>query len=96
MVLHCDNEAVILVALNLVYHEQMKHIKDDCHFIRAKVAQIHIKYNDRAQHPVMNGILKDLPLSHIFKSGMVDNHTPAVGGYPRILSFLYLLHITCS
>lgn len=27
----------------------------------------------------MKGILKDLPLSHILKSGMVDIHTPAVG-----------------
>lgn len=51
MVLHCDNEAVILVALNLVYHEQTEHIEVDCHFIKEKVAQIHIKYtrlNDRA------------------------------------------------
>lgn len=90
MVLHCDNEAVILVALNLVNHEQTKHIEVDCHFIREKVAHIHIKYtrlNDRAQHLLMKGILKDLPLSHIFKSGMVDIHTPAVGGIQKSSHF---------
>jgi hypothetical protein len=32
-----DNQAAKYIALNLVFHEQMKHIEVDRHFIREKV-----------------------------------------------------------
>ena len=32
--LYCDNQSVIRIAHNDVFHEQIKHIKIDCHFIR--------------------------------------------------------------
>lgn len=32
----CDNQAVIHISLNLVFHEMTKHIKVNCHFIREK------------------------------------------------------------
>jgi hypothetical protein len=74
MKMYCDNQSARQITSNLMFHEDIKHIKVDCHFVQ-EIRTIHSK-----QRSIGDILIKGLePKSieiNLNKLGLVDIYNP--------------------
>lgn len=83
--LYCNNNSVVAIVENFVFHELTKHTEIDCHIVRQKVNEGLIKLlYVSSKNQIADGFIKPLPHpkfeEFVSKLGFLDLFNPSLRG----------------
>ena len=82
MPMHCDNQGVIFIANNPIFHERTKHIVVDCHYVqdmvmRGIISTPYTQSSEQLADIFTKGLSVSVFGSLCTKLGLIDIYTPA-------------------
>ena len=85
MLMHCDNQFVIYIVQDHVFHERTKDIEIACHFVRDAWTKKVVTFQFTSSSKQLADLLVKTASPHMFSNlcnnlSMLDIYTPASGG----------------